>query len=367
MYWWLGITVFVDNLGSNVRFFNDDFDRVIFAQRGTWALEGLVPYRGVFSEYPHVATYVLGLPYLFVGGDYAAYRAVFSLLMCVALGAVIVLLRRMLPGRESLAYLMLLPAPLYFTINRFDIVATLFVVLGLRQLQKGRDAASGACLGIAALTKWYPLALLPLIVSYISRRGRPVSAAVSLPVAFAVTCVAIVLPSLAGAGFRAVLRPYAFHAGRGLEMVSLPALVQFYASQWIGVVIPPWLVGAVCLGGVAAAVAASLRAHVDSMDDVLSWSVVILATSILLSTVWSPQWMLWVLPLMILIARTTGDVAAIVAYGVVSYLVFPLIHDSLHGLESVPVRLGSFAVSCILIRTVVVAYRRAAAAPQTTR
>jgi uncharacterized membrane protein len=355
VYWVLGATVFSQNLGLNVRFFNDDFDRVIYSQRGAWALDGLVPYRGVFSEYPHVATYILGAPYLAGSLDFATYRAVFSLLMCLFLGATIVLLRRMLLGRESLAYLMLLPAPLYFTTNRFDIVASLFVLLAFWYLQKGRDVASGVCLGVAALTKWYPLLLLPSCVSYVYRRDRRFGW--PLVMAFAVTCVAIVLPSLIGAGLRAVLRPYAFHAGRGLEMVSLPALLHLYVVQWLGVTVPPRLVSILCLGGVLLVVGAGIRARVDSMERVVSWSVVIIASALLLSTVWSPQWMLWLLPLMILNARTAGDVLTIVAYGVIAYLVFPLLHDGLHRLESIPVKVGALVIYAILIRTVIVAYR----------
>jgi hypothetical protein len=49
----------------------------------------------------------------------------------------------------------------------------------------------------------------------------------------------------------------------------------------------------------------------------------------------------------------------LVAYGVIGYLVFPLIHDGLHGLESGPVRFGSCLIYGILIRTIVVAHRRA--------
>src|SRR4030095_4427066 len=243
----------------------------------------------------------------------------------------IVVLQRMLPGRESLAYLMLLPGPLYFTTNRFDIVASLFLLLALWFLQDQRGTASGVCLGLATLTKWYPVLLLPLWLLYAYRRDRRIAR--SLVIAFVATCTLTALPALVGAGIRAVLRPYAFHASRGLEFVSLPALLHLYAVQGLGVTIPPRLVQVLCLGGVMAAVVASIRARTDSIEQVASWSRVILSTSIVLSTVWSPQWMLWVLPLMILIARRTSDVPWIVAYGVLGYLVFPLIHDGLPGLE----------------------------------
>ena len=59
--------------------------------------------------------------------------------------------------------LMLLPAPLYFTSNRFDIVASFFVLLAFWYLQKGRDVATGVFLGVAALTKWTPLFCCPCV------------------------------------------------------------------------------------------------------------------------------------------------------------------------------------------------------------
>jgi uncharacterized membrane protein len=355
VYWALGLTVFRDTLGTLIRFYNDDFDRLIYSQRGAWAVDGLVPYRGVFSEYPHVATYLFGLPYFFVRDNFVAYLGIFSLVMCLCLFALILLLQRMMPGRESLAYLMLLPAPLYFTTNRFDIVATLFVVLALWCMQRGHGALTGVCLGVATLTKWYPLLLLPLWLSYAYRHDRRQTRAIVI--AFALTCGAIVLPSLVGAGIRAVLRPYAFHASRGLELVSLPALLHLYVAQWLGITIPPRVVEILCLAGVVTAVAASVRARVDSIRHVASWSVVILSAAILLSTVWSPQWMLWVMPLMILIARPASDVPWLVAYGIIGYLVFPLIHDALHGLGSIPIRAGTFVVYAILLRTIAVAYQ----------
>jgi hypothetical protein len=134
--------------------------------------------------------------------------------------------------------------------------------------------------------------------------------------------------------------------------------LHLYAARWLGFAVPPQLVSALCLGGVLLAAGASVRARVDSLERVISWSVIILAAFLLLSTVWSPQWMLWVLPLMILIARTAGDVIAIVAYGIIGYLVFPLIYDGLRGFESIPAQVGSILVYGILIRTVVVVYTR---------
>ena len=145
-------------------------------------------------------------------------------------------------------------------------------------------------------------------------------------------------------------------------MVSLPALVYAYTLQWLGVTLPPRLVEFVCLSGVLFAVYASVYARVDSIERLIAWSAVIVTASLLLSTIWSPQWMLWLLPLMILIARGAWDVAWLVAYGVIGYLVFPLIHDGLHGLDSIPVRIGSVLIYVILARTLVVAYRRAVGA-----
>ena len=96
----------------------------------------------------------------------------------------------------------------------------------------------------------------------------------------------------------------------------------------------------------------------DSIQHVASWSVVILSTAILLFTVWSPQWLLWLMPLMILTARPASDVTSAVAYGVVGYLKSsPLIHDALHGLGSFRSDSETFVVYAIRFRTIAVAYQ----------
>ncbi|HVS17895.1 MAG TPA: hypothetical protein VMT18_04785, partial [Planctomycetota bacterium] len=57
----------------------DAHDRGVYQQRGRWLAAGVAPYVGEHSEYPELATWMLGLPYLVVDhhvpeGGYAQVR-----------------------------------------------------------------------------------------------------------------------------------------------------------------------------------------------------------------------------------------------------------------------------------------------------
>src|SRR5258705_320947 len=43
----------------------DVSDRSVYQQRGAWLPTGLTPYLEVHSEYPQLATWLFGVPYLF--------------------------------------------------------------------------------------------------------------------------------------------------------------------------------------------------------------------------------------------------------------------------------------------------------------
>lgn len=356
--WVLYATLLRDNAGLPVRAFVDDYDHSVYAERGSWAPTGRLPYRDAFSEYPPLATYVFALPYLVVGNDRVAYRAAFSLLMAAALYGTIVLLWRMLPTKKSRAYLLLLPAGLYFSLNRFDLLASGLALLSLRCLGARWSAVAGACLGAAALTKWYPALLLPVYLSYEYRQDR--AGAWRLLLAFGATAAALMAPLAALGGLETLLRPYAFHAGRGLEMVALPALVSRAARYWAGVDLGIRLPQIACLLPIAAAVVASAVARVDTVERVTCWALTIAGMCVLLSTIWSPQWILWVLPLMILTARPAGDLPWVVAYGILTYVAFPLFFDAF-GHQTWHLAVVALALDAILLRTVVVAHRRAVA------
>src|SRR5690242_7708399 len=135
LLWLLEITVLRLNLNSHVRYFSDDGDRQVYFERGSWLPKGEVPYRDVISEYPQIPTYFFGLLYLLIPGAkdtvfaYLLFSSYFILAMLVVLFTLIDQLYKLLPDKKYLAFLFLLPAPLYYTFNRFDILPAYLCLL----------------------------------------------------------------------------------------------------------------------------------------------------------------------------------------------------------------------------------------------
>ena len=231
--WVIASVVFADNLGQEIRFVNDYYDRFIYAERAMWFTEGKIPYVDVFSEYPQVPTYLFALPYLVLNllqypvvSD-ILYSATFSLLMLIFLGWTIILLKKLLlqlKKNSNLAFLLFLPAPLYFSFNRFDILPALIVLGSVLFFFKEKRVLSAVLLAVGAMTKWYPALLLPVFLVGTYYKTKRINWAMLL--AFGMTCILIILPTYFSGGWSAVLIPYRSHLGRGLEFVSLPALLQ---------------------------------------------------------------------------------------------------------------------------------------------
>lgn len=358
--WLAFISIFRANLGSGIRLFNDDYDRAVYSVRGEWLLRGLVPYRDVPSEYPQVATYLFGVPYLFASQPtieafgYWLHSSIFSLIMLAFLGGTIILLYRMLPEHKDRAYLLLLPASLYYAYNRFDILPSFLVLLSLFLLRRNQDILTGIVLGIAILTKWYPLLLFPAYYLYLFHTRRRLDWKMSL--AFGLTCIIMVVPTYLTSGLQGVLQPYAFHASRGIEYATLPALIHSIFSGWFGSGFNLRLLtnGFLVLSVFPAPLA--IFARINTFDKLVYWSILVISVFTLFSRIWSPQWMLWMLPLLILTARNSRHIACIVIYGVMNYLAFPILYD-LVGAESWQLRATVFASFLILIYIAAVAYR----------
>lgn len=331
-FWLLCISILRNNLDLNVRLFNDDYDRSVYALRGEWYLNGQVPYRDTISEYPQVPTYLFAFPYILYHRDmtqsigYWLYSSQFSFLTLCLLFGTITLLYQMLPKRQWLALLMLLPAPLYFTYNRFDILPAFLCLLSLFLLQKQRLIWSMIVLGIATMSKWYPALLLPVYLSYTFSLRRSIDWRMILT--FFLTCLVIAAPTLLAGGVKAFLTPYLFHAGRNLETISLPALLFGAMQNWFGVVTirSIWIDIFVVFQILVAPF--SFFDRIDNYDKVLYWNILIVACFMLFARIYSPQWLLWLMPMLILTARTRLDIVWIVFYGIATYIGFPVVWDA---------------------------------------
>jgi hypothetical protein len=86
-----------------------------------------------------------------------------SLLALIVLTALVL---RELERPPALALLLFLPATVYYSFNRFDAWPSLLVVAALLCQLRGRTLVAAVLLALGAMTKWYPILLLPLFLSH---------------------------------------------------------------------------------------------------------------------------------------------------------------------------------------------------------
>lgn len=329
--WLLVITILRPNLGTPVRLFSDDYDRSFYFERGSWLVNQQVPYRDTVSEYPQVPTYLFGLMRIVTLGDtnissaYWNFSSLFSILMLLILFATIALLDTLLEQKYALAYLLLLPAPLFFTINRFDILPAFITLLSYKMIRDKRWLVASLLLGIGALTKWYPALLLPAYMLYAYRDTRQFPWKMAL--VFLITCSIIILPTLLVGGVDALAVPYRFQTERDLESASLPRLLIELLAIISDKSINSQHLGLLFLLLQVISVPCLLFVRIDTLDKLLNASVLIISGFILFSRIYSPQWMLWILPFCILTARSRFDIAVLTLYGILTYFGFPITWD----------------------------------------
>jgi uncharacterized membrane protein len=291
-------------------------------------VHGDVPYRDFFLEYPPGALAVFLPPRLFGTGD--AYIDAFKVLMALCGAAtlvlVVLLLVRLGASRRHVvaatALLALSPIALGpISLNTYDGVPALLTVAALAALAWRRDLLAFGLLGIAFAAKVYPVVLVPAALVFVWQdRGRR-RAAAGFGV-FAAVAAAVVVPFLAlaphglGESFRA-------QAGRSLQLESLGAQI-LVAADHLGVYtatvahrtkevisydlaggLPDALAKASSALQALAIVAVTLlyaRGHRDARRLTLAFAAAV-AGFVAFSRFVSPQYIVWLVPLAVLVFR----------------------------------------------------------------
>ena len=295
-------------------------------------LHGALPYRDVFVEYPPGA-FAVFLPPTAFGADH--YNAAFKTLMALCGAATIVLValvlaelgasrRRLYAGVGLVALSPLALGPI--SLNTYDAWPALLTVLALWLFLRGRDVLGFAVLGLAVSAKVYPLVLVPLACLLVWRRAGSRRVALGLAALLAVAA-AVIVPFAAYAP-HGVYESFRSQAERGLQVESLGAsfLLLFdrlglYDAQ---IVRTTGVAGRNVTGGAAGSAAAIslvleavavatvwiLYARLQEARDRLPLAfAAAVAGFIAFTKVFSPQYLVWLVPLVVLVGGAAGVAA----------------------------------------------------------
>ena len=300
-------------------------DIPLYRTYGERIADGLVPYRDFGFEYPPGALPALVLPAL-VTDSLEAYRVAFvTELAIVGALAVLVLgdaLRRL--GRDghdrwlALALVAILPLTLGGVIlTRFDLIPATLVAASVALVASGRLRAAALVVGFGIAVKLYPAVLLPILgVAAWRRGGRPelarVLAFAAAPAALAYLPFVILAPE-------GVADSIGRQLGRPLQIESLGAGVLLALHHAAGTSLG-WASGsgsqnltgtaadslAVVLGlaqvAVVAAVWVAFAHGPATTERIVRHCAASVVAFVALSKVLSPQFLVWLLLLVPLIA-----------------------------------------------------------------
>jgi hypothetical protein len=325
---------------------NPIIDTPLYQGYGEKIVDGKVPYRDFPVEYPPAALPVFVLPALADDDDYGS---AFELLMWACAVATIVLLAVTLSAAgvgtvrlyAATAFAGIAPLLLGSVIlTRFDLWPAALAAGALAALLSGRDRLGLGVLGLATAAKLYPAVLLPIALVWVARRRGPREAALGLGV-FAAVIVAMVLPfAILSPG--GVVHSLTTQLGRPLQIESLgaafllaahqlglyePTVVSTHGSQNLSGSLPGALAAVETALQVVALVAVWLlfaRGRPDR-ERLLVASAAAVVAFIAFGKVLSPQFLIWLLPLVPLVGGSAGIAAYWVFAGalVTTQLWFP--------------------------------------------
>ena len=193
-------------------------------------LDGRVPYRDFFVEYPPGAFAVLTPPALLPEDAYRhAFKVLMALLVVAMLMVAALILVRLDVGPRrlygTLAVLALSPLALGpVSLNTYDIWPALLVAAAVCALLYARSTLGFALLGLAVTAKVYPVALLPLFcLAARPRLARPLAAFGAV--------VAVAFVPFAVVGWDGLWESLDAQAGRALQLESLGGAILAAADR----------------------------------------------------------------------------------------------------------------------------------------
>jgi uncharacterized membrane protein len=268
---------------------------------------GRIPYRDFAVEYPPGALAVVILPAAF--GNYAAAFA-WEMAACgLVLVGVVTAIRR-----EAAFYVALAPVLAgSLILSRFDLWPALLTVAALAAFLRERHGLGWGLLGAAVAAKLWPFVLVPLALVWSYRAGRMRGALVGLAVAAAVFVpFALVAPhglwdsvrgqasrplqieSLGASLFTAFGHPNVITSHGSQNVAGHGAIAAIFAVLQIATLVALWI---------------AFARGLATGERLLRYSAAAVCAFIAFGKVLSPQFLLWLIPLVPLVRGRRGYAA----------------------------------------------------------
>ncbi|MCH7492333.1 DUF2029 domain-containing protein [Patescibacteria group bacterium] len=340
---------------SRVRLVRDDHELEVYFQRGGWLPQKNTPYHHeILQEYPQIGLAYISLPQLF-SDEYGNYRVIllfFNLISFVFLIYFTFKIFQKLNKSSWYLLLFLLPSVVYFSFNRFDIFVALLVQLSLYLIIERRYRWSAIILAVAFLTKWYPILFIPMLILYLKNQVPPEEfkhLAKKYLFLFASVVFAVIVASFAMDGFYS-LRPYLYHSARPGGVGSFYYLVfqspflesGFTKLNYLGLSVFFLLQFSVPIFVyIKSGIISNL---IKSSHQLITWLALSVIIFSIFSRFYSPQWILWWLPLLILVINQKREIILLITLDVINFLAYPLIWQIW----------GPFSAAYIVISVVIV-------------
>src|SRR5919106_2240252 len=287
---------------------------------GRGVAAGAVPYLEAPLEYPVLTGAQIwlegALSRALVGPDASAltFVAVVTVANAALALGILFLLHRMGVPRERLSWWALAPAIVLYVGHNWDLLAMFLLVLAVDLHRRGRAVGAGVALGLGTAAKLFPALLLPLLLLTHLRR-REISQLAATAGAAAAAWTAVNLPVVLAAPQRWA-EFYTFSQERVGTFAATWTVLQDMGLLTTSVE-QRNLFGSLAFAlGAVAIVWAGWHRHRGH-----EWVLItpLVAWFLLTNKVWSPQFDLWLIPLLVLTARRMWPVAAFAVTDVLVY------------------------------------------------
>jgi hypothetical protein len=331
--------------GRGLLFDSHDLDS--YFNRSGWIIEGGRLYRDVWSEYPLLANVVFAFWRYLANLVYPGVTG-FEYVWMISAGVIFLwALYRVADDAKPLMVLAWVgPASIYFALYRFDIYPVVTTLLALFAIRRAAYIEGAIWLGVAAAFKGYALFMLPAFcVFMIYQRGLVVAFWLGA-LALAPTVLAL-LATLTFTSWQEALAPFRYHAQRGGNDQSTYDAINYLINYFFATqmklnqipLVPQSLQLASALG------AAAMRPR--TFEDLVNAFLFAVLGFMTFSAFYSPQFMLWILPL-ICFSDSRAIAILAIAFNWLTYIYFPILfHLTMYGKAQTLYRAILVAISFI--------------------